>query len=66
VMLFPAVIDNDTANANTLAGGDYTYLTGNSTLIADTETILGDWLQSCYVYSNFTLHGLCTTSTYFF
>ena len=68
VMLFPAAATNPTATAGTLAGGavDYTYDTTNNTLIADTNTILGDWLQSAYNYSNFTLHGLCTSTTFFF
>lgn len=66
VMLFPAEIDNPTANATTLAGGDYTYITTNNALITDADAILGAWLQSCYVYSNFTLHGLCTSTQFFF
>jgi hypothetical protein len=66
LMLFPATATNITDTANTLAGADFTYATTNSTLIADTETILGDWLQSAQTYSQFELSGLCTATTYFF
>ncbi len=45
-MLFPATATNSTDDAGTILGTGYTYATTNSTLVADCETILGDWIES--------------------
>jgi len=64
-ILIEAEIDDDTIDVDAVVVllGTYTYQTINSTLVAQMETILGDWLQSCSPTP--TPIASATSSTYF-